>query len=221
MKKDKRNIIILVVVIILVVFSSYFLFTSGMTGRFGANVNKLSASVNSNPNASFYPVITTVINSSGEAVTNSNVGVTINAESIYKIDKLYYSFDLKNWKEKTDFKKDYNITSKLIFTKEMNKKLYIKVANEKGYVSYPYETIINIDKERPIIKTSGFFSDKKVDLKDNYSLSLIQYSNDKINWTTEEISGDSYTINNVNENYKYLRVVDKAGNISKIKRIGD
>ena len=106
MKKDKRNIIILVVVIVLVVFSSYFLFISGITNEFRANVNKLSASVNSSPNASFFPVITTVINSSGEDVTNSNVGITVNAESIYKIDKLYYSFDLKNWKEKSNFKKD-------------------------------------------------------------------------------------------------------------------
>ena len=104
MRKDKRNIIILVVVVVLVVFSSYFLFTSGVTGRFGANVNRLSASVNSNPNASFYPVITTVINSSGEEVTKNNVAVTINAESIYKIDKLYYSVDMKNWKESDEFK---------------------------------------------------------------------------------------------------------------------
>ena len=97
MKKDKRNIIILVVVIVLVVFSSYFLFTTGMTGKFGANVNRLSASVNSNPNASFYPVITTVINSSGEDVTNSNVGITVNAESIYKIDKLYLNLFYFLW----------------------------------------------------------------------------------------------------------------------------
>ena len=220
MKKDKRNIIILVVVIILVVFSSYFLFTSGMTGRFGANVNRLSASVNSNPNSSFYPVVTTVINSSGEDVTNSNVGITINAESIYKIDKLYYSFDLKNWKEESGFKKDYNITSKLVFTKAMNKKLYIKVENEKGYVSYPYETIINIDKEKPSIKTSNFYSDNKAILSDNYELALIQYSNDKLNWTSEKINGNSYTIE-INKNYKYLRIVDKAGNVSKIKKIGD
>lgn len=220
MKKDKRNIIILVVVIILVVFCSYFLFTNGITSEFGANVNRLSASINSNPNVSFYPVITTVINSSGESVTNSNVGVTVNAESIYKIDKLYYSFDLKKWKEKSNFKKDYNITSKLVFTKEMNKKLYIKVENEKGYVSYPYETIINIDKEKPIIKTSNFYSDNKAILKDNYALAFIQYSNDKVNWTYNKISGNSYTIE-IDKSYNYLRVVDKAGNISKIKKIGD
>ena len=221
MKKDKRNIIILIVIAILVVFSSYFLFISGITGEFNANVNKLSASVNSNPNASFYPVITTVINSSGEEVTKNNVAVTINAESIYKIDKLYYSFDMKNWKESDEFKKGYNINYKLVFTKQMNEKLYIKVENEKGYVSYPYETIINIDKEKPVIKTSNFFSDKKAILTDNYDLSLIQYSNDKRNWVNEEISGDNFTINKIKENYKYLRVVDKAGNISKIKKIGD
>ena len=220
MKKDKKNIIILIIIVVLVVFSSYFLFTSGMTGRFGANVNRLSASVNNNPNASLYPVLTTVINSSGEDVTNSNVGITVNAESIYKIDKLYYSFDLKNWKEKSNFKKDYNITSKLIFTKDMNKKLYIKVENEKGYISYPYETIINIDKEKPIIKTSNFYSDNKAILKDNYALAFIQYSNDKVNWTYNKISGDSYTIE-IDNSYKYLRIVDKAGNISKIKKIGD
>ena len=221
MKKEKRNIIIFIIIIILVVFSSYFLFTSGITGKFGANVNRLSASVNSNPNASFYPVITTVINSSGEVVVNNDIGITINAESTYKIDKLYYSFDLKNWKEKTDFKKDYNITSKLVFTKSMCKTLYIKVENEKGYISYPYGTIINIDKEIPSIKTSGFFSDKKVHLKDNNELSLIQYSNDKINWKSKKISGTNYMIKQINENYKYLRVVDKAGNISKVKKIGD
>ena len=220
MKKDKRNIIILIIIVVLVVFSSYFLFTSGMTGRFGANVNRLSASVNNNPNASLYPVLTTVINSSGEDVTNNNVAVTINAESIYKIDKLYYSFDLKNWKEISDFKKGYSITTKLVFTKEMNKKLYIKVENEKGYVSYPYETVINIDREKPVIKTSNFYSDNKAILSDNYELALIQYSNDKLNWTSEKINGNSYTIE-INKNYKYLRIVDKAGNVSKIKKIGD
>ena len=221
MKKEKKYIIIFIIIIILVVFSSYFLFTSGITGMFGANVNRLSASVNSNPNASFYPVITTVINSSGEAVVNNDIAVTINAESIYKIDKLYYSFDLKEWKENNGFKKGFNITSKLVFTESMNKKLYIKVENEKGYVSYPYETVINIDKEKPVIRTSNFFSDKKIDLKDNNELSLIQYSNDKINWKSKRISGTSYTIKQVNQNYKYLRVVDKAGNISKVKKIGD
>lgn len=221
MKKDRRNIIIFIAVIIFVVFSSYFLFISGVTNKFKANVNRLSASIGDDHNSSFYPVITMVINSSGEKVVNEDIAVTITAKSIYKIDKLYYSFDLKKWNEETNFKKDYSITCKLVFTKNMNNKLYIKVENEKGYVSYPYETILNIDKENPIIKTSNFLGDKKVGIEDNNELDLVQYSNDKVNWVSKRIKGKNYTINNINENYKYIRVVDKAGNISKVKKIGN
>lgn len=221
MKKDRRNIIIFIAVIIFVVFSSYFLFISGVTNKFKANVNRLSASIGDDHNSSFYPVITMVINSSGEKVVNEDIAVTITAKSIYKIDKLYYSFDLKKWNEETNFKKDYSITYKLVFTKNMNNKLYIKVENEKGYVSYPYETILNIDKENPIIKTSNFLGDKKVGIEDNNELDLVQYSNDKVNWVSKRIKGKNYTINNINENYKYIRVVDKAGNISKVKKIGN
>ena len=54
---------------------------------------------------------------------------------------------------------------------------------------------------------------------DNYKKELEEKAlNEKLE--SEKINGNSYTIE-INKNYKYLRIVDKAGNVSKIKKIGD
>lgn len=215
MRKDKRNLLILFVIVILVVFSSYFLFASGITGKLKGNVLKLDASLNDEVNASFLPVITMVINSSGEKIVNSDVAVTIIAESNYKTDKVYYSFDMENWTNATiENKGSDNITAKIVFDKTMNEIVYIVAENERGYKSYAYKTLVNIDKETPYIgvnKTTLIASD-------NVGLSKVQYSNDKVNWDSTYITGTETTLSK-DVSYSYVRVVDLAGNISEIKEI--
>lgn len=220
MKKDKKNLIVLVIALVLVVFSSYLLFASGITGKLSASANKMTASLDDNPNASYYPVITMLINSSGERLVNENVAITVEAEGNYKVDKVYYSYDKKTWNEgnavKIDAKKS---VFKIIFSQSMNEKVYIVVENEKGYRSYPYETIVNIDKEKPSVGVSNYFEKVIINASDDLELSKVQYSNDKINW--EEIVVDGKDISIQGENYSYVRVVDTAGNISNIKKIGN
>lgn len=220
MKKDKRNIIILFLIMIVIVLTSYFLFVNGTTNKIKASLNKLEANVNNNANTSDYPVITMVINSSGEKLVNEDVAITVIAESTYKIDKIYYSYDKQKWYDnvyEADFGKNANI--RLAFDKTMDDVLYIKVENEKGYQSYVYETRINIDKEKPTLELNKNNESIIISATDNVGLASIQYSNDKENWDNEDISGEKITITKNDFAYKYIRVVDSAGNISKIKEI--
>mgnify|MGYP004631647427 CR=1 FL=1 len=96
MKKEKRNILILSFVIILVIIFSYLMFISGTTNKLRATLNRKNV-YNKENNASFYPIINMVINSSGESLVNSDVTLNIIGESIYNIDKVYYSYDGKKW----------------------------------------------------------------------------------------------------------------------------
>lgn len=214
MRKDKINILILFLIMVIVTLFSYFLFTSGITSRLGANVDRLSGSLSNNINPSNYPIITMVVNSSGERLVNTDVTITVFAQSNYKIDKAYYSFDNKTWYDVDYFKKDNNITTKIIFKKAINKDVFIKVQNEKGYSSYAYKTHVNIDNEIPQIEVSN----SKINAVDNYSLSSIQYSLDGINYDDYEVSGKKVSLDK-NTYYNYVRAVDKAGNISLVKQV--
>ena len=215
MKKEKRNVLILLFIVILVVIFSYLIFISGTTNKLKASINR-QKKVNTNSNASFYPVIKMVINSSGESLVNSDVALNIIGESIYTIDKVYYSYDGKKWYNNYySFSSGKEANIKLVFKETMNKKVYIKIENEMGYQSYPYETIINIDKEKPTIKINS----NNVLISDNHELSSILLSNDNINYEEIKISGKKHTLN-INEiNYNYIKAVDMAGNISDLKKI--
>lgn len=216
MKKDKRYVIILFLIMFVIILTSYFLFISGTTNKIKASLNKLDASV-SDGNVSDYPVIKMVINSSGERLVNEDVSITIISESIYKIDKVYYSYDKQKWYDDIDeasFGKESNV--RLVFDKTMNENLYIKVENEKGYQSYIYETKINIDKEKPKITVN---KNNEIEVSDNVGLKSIQYSNDNINWETMEVSEKKVSLTKNNFEYKYIRVVDTSGNISAVKEV--
>ena len=214
MQKDKRNILILVIIIVIIIIVSYFMFTSGTTGNIKASIEKLSAQ-SGDYNVSDLPVIDLVINSSGEKYVNTDVAITVNASSKYKIDKLYYSYDLEHFKEVKDDLDDTEITSKIVFSDTMNEKVYIIAENEKGYRSYAYETLVKIDKENPKVKVSKDGNDVVIKASDNNELKYIQYSSDGVNWTDEETSGEEITMTKENFDYKYVRVVDMVGNISK------
>lgn len=220
MKKDRRNILILFLIIMVMILTSYFLFVSGTTSKIKASLNKMESNFNEEPNVSDYPIITMVINSSGEKLVNEDVAITIKANSNYKIDKIYYSYDKEKWYNdayETMYGKEANF--KLLFTDTMNKMVYIKVENEKGYQSYVYETRINIDKNIPDIKVRGNGKEITISLTDNVGLSSIQYSLDGINWDEEEISGKKVTLRKENFKYKFIRTVDLSGNISDIKEV--
>lgn len=219
MQKDKRNILIFIVVLVIIVFASYFIFTSGTTTKIKGSVERLTATIDQDVNASDLPVINYVVNSSGENLVNTDVAITVNASSIYKINKVEYSFDLDNWQEVKEDINDKEVSVKIVFNKTINKKVYIRIINEKGYSSYAYETIVNIDKEKPTLDLEKNNENIVIKANDNVGLSSIQYSNDKENWEDEDISGEEITLTKSNFEYKYVRAVDSVGNISKIKEI--
>lgn len=219
MKKDKKNLFIFIIIIVCVIVFSYFLFFSGITEKLRASATGITASVDKDIKKEDLPVINSVINSSGNSVVNSNVVLNVTASSIYKITKVEYSFDLKDWKKISGNFNRNNIDAKIIFTKTMDKKIYIRVTNDHGYRSYPYKTSVKIDKESPVIEIGDFESDTVIKVKDNVEISSIQCSSDKLNWEDFDVSGQEVTITKTLSSGTYLRAVDSAGNISKIKEV--
>ena len=219
MKKDKKNLFIFIIIIVCVIVFSYFLFFSGITEKLRASATGITANVDKDVKKEDLPVINSVINSSGNSVVNSNVVLNVTASSIYKITKVEYSFDLKNWKKISGNFNRNNIDAKIIFTKTMDKKIYIRVTNDHGYRSYPYKTSVKIDKESPVIEIGDFESDTVIKVKDNVEISYIQCSSDKLNWEDFDVSGQEVTITKTLSSGTYLRAVDSAGNISKIKEV--
>lgn len=219
MKKDKKNLFILIIIILCVIVLSYLLFFSGITNKLKGSVNGLSASLNDNVNQNDLPIINSVINSSGETLVNTDVAIIINASSIYNITKMEYSFDLKKWKEIDGSYNTKNINAKLVFKDDMDKMLYIRATNEKGYQSYAYKTAIKIDKTAPKIIVGKYKDDTIIKASDLNKVSSIQYSSDKLNWEDFDVSGDEVTITKTLSSGTYLRAVDSAGNISKIKEV--
>ena len=219
MKKDKKNLFIFIIIIVCVIVFSYFLFFSGITEKLRASATGITANVDKDVKKEDLPVINSVINSSGNSVVNSNVVLNVTASSIYKITKVEYSFDLKDWKKISGNFNRNNIDAKIIFTKTMDKKIYIRVTNDHGYRSYPYKTSVKIDKESPVIEIGDFESDTVIKVKDNVEISSIQCSSDKLNWEDFDVLGQEVTITKTLSSGTYLRAVDSAGNISKIKEV--
>lgn len=219
MKKDKKNVFIFIIIIVCVIVFSYFLFFSGITEKLRASATGITANVDKDVKKEDLPVIKSVINSSGNSVVNSNVVLNVTASSIYKITKVEYSFDLKDWKKISGNFNRNNIDAKIIFTKTMDKKIYIRVTNDHGYRSYPYKTSVKIDKESPVIEIGDFESDTVIKVKDNVEISSIQCSSDKLNWEDFDVSGQEVTITKTLSSGTYLRAVDSVGNISKIKEV--
>ena len=219
MKKDKKNLFIFIIIIVCVIVFSYFLFFSGITEKLRASATGITANVDKDVKKEDLPVINSVINSSGNSVVNSNVVLKVTASSIYKITKVEYSFDLKDWKKISGNFNRNNIDAKIIFTKTMDKKIYIRVTNDHGYRSYPYKTSVKIDKESPVIEIGDFESDTVIKVKDNVEISSIQCSSDKLNWEDFDVSGQKVTITKTLSSGTYLRAVDSVGNVSKIKEV--
>lgn len=215
----KKNIIIFLIVLLLIISISYFMTFFGVTDKLRGEVYELKVATKEGRYTSDLPVISMVVNSSGGRIVNDSVALTISAESNCNIKRLEYSTDLKSW---TTVSKDFNnkkIITKIVFDNFIYGNVYIRVINEKGYRSYAYETSVKIDKSIPSLKVYNENGDTIIKVNDNIMLASIQYSNDKINWDEEEIFGEAITLRKNNINYKYVRAVDIAGNISLIKKI--
>lgn len=219
MRKDKRNILIFVIVLIVIVIISYLMFSSGITSKLKANAQGLTAGLDNNVKATDLPVINEVVNSSGSKLVNTDVALIVSASSNHNINKVEYSYDLKNWKEVKEKVDDKEITTKIVFSKTMNKKVYIRVQNNRGYKSYAYYATVNIDKEIPTLRIKKEGNGVVIYAKDNIGLSSVQYSNDKLNWVSQRVSGEEVVLRKENFDYKYTRVVDTVGNISEVKSV--
>lgn len=213
MRKDVRNLIIFIMISVVVAISSYFLFSNGIADKILGSINKLKASVNGNEgNIEDYPVITYLLNTSGEKEVNTDVVVTINASGKDEITDFEYSFDKKTWyKDFQDIKTGKQASARKIFTDTMNKAVYFKVTNKYGYRSYYSKTIVNIDKEKPVIERGLSL----IIATDNSLIDKVQYSNDLINWEDYDFE-DIKEISLGKIDYKYVRAVDKSGNISEV-----
>lgn len=215
MQKDKKNVFIFIIIILLVVVASYFLFSSGTSDIIKASIRKLRATANlTQGNTEEYPVINMVINSSGGEYVNTDVAITINATCNYNIENIEYSFDKETWNEATDATYGKEAKAKLVFTKSINKTLYIRVRNELGYSSYYFDTPVKIDKDKPVVKISN----NVITVTDNNGVSNLQYSNDGITWEDDVQDGSSLISKDL-VSYKYVRAVDIVGNISSVKEI--
>lgn len=217
----KKNIIIFFITFLIVVLASYFMFSFGITDKIKGSIYEARIGTKEGKYTSDLPVINMIINSSGKRIVNDSVTLTVIAKSNCNIKRLEYSVDLKKWKVLKDDLNDKNISTKIVFNDHIYGNVYIRVINEKGYSSYAYETSVRIDKTSPSLNVHKDDKDIIINANDNKMLSSIQYSNDMINWDDEEVSAESIILRKNNLSYKYVRVVDEAGNISEIKKIDD
>lgn len=215
----KENIIILLIITLFVVLTSYFLYNLGITEKLVGNINSIIEKNNKDISVSDLPVINMVYNSSGQDVTNTNVSITVNAKSNYNIVKLEYSYDLKNWISKDKEYNSKNINDSIIFSDQINKDIYIRVINEKGYKSYAYKTKVNIDKEKPILSIIKKDNDIIINASDNNNLKYLEYSSDLINWNRYIVDNKKTISIKTIDNSIYYRAVDIAGNISDVEII--
>ena len=217
--KNKKVVFVLVVIISII--SSYFLFNFGITSKLLGAVSGINIKDYSYQNSDNYPSIDLVINSTGEKLVNEDASITLYASSKYKITKFLYSLDKKNYNEFDFDYRNNNYVGKLDFLGTFNSNIYIKVLNEKGYSSYVYETKINIDKQKPTFKYKVVNNSIQVNAKDNFNLSSIQCSKDGYNYEDNLVNGNSLLMVLKRKTCNYIRVVDKAGNISETKKIED
>ena len=87
------------------------LYSYGITDKVSANIEGYTHVVK-NVNYSDLPVITSIINSSGEEYTNSDVAIIVNAEGKYDLKKLEYSFDLREKYEEMILNEFKNVSTK-------------------------------------------------------------------------------------------------------------
>ncbi len=213
--------IIFVIVLIISLFCSYFLFKSGITSKLLGTISGINTNDYSYKNSDNYPSIDLVINSTGEKLVNEEASIIVYASSNYKITKFLYSVDKNKYNEFAFEYKDGNYIGKLDFLGTINSNIYIKVINEKEYSSFVYETKVNIDKQKPSVDYKIKNGNVHINAKDNLALSSIQCSLDEYNYNDNFVNDKNILLVLKSNNCKFIRAVDKAGNISEIKKIED
>ena len=205
-KKKTYIIMISLFIIFLFVFSLLF---KNVFVKLSGDLTFVSKNdyLKQNPNS--YPVIVNVFNSSGGKVTNNDVALTINARSLYNIIGLEYSFDLNNWYKIDKKFNSKEINEKIVFRNSMDKMVYIRVENNLNLKSYPYETYVKIDKEKPVINLLN----NEIIASDNDNIYKLQYFNDLSDYTEEDVYSKKINTSETKE-CDYVRAVDMAGNIS-------
>ncbi|MEG2620532.1 MAG: hypothetical protein RSA10_00340 [Bacilli bacterium] len=222
MKKNVFNIICLGLSAVLITLFSYFLYVGGITENISLFLSKIKANANISENVSSnYPRIDLFVNSSGEKITNEDLVLIVNSSDDIKISKAEYSFDKQRWFDDFD-EETYGKESvvKKVFRENIDKKVYLRVTNNKGYSSYVIQTIVNVDKTKPVVNLQKKGNEVLVTAKDNVGITQVQYSYDNLIWndfTDVKFNGKDVTVNILKEKATFIRVVDKAGNISKIK----
>ncbi len=145
MVKTRRNFLLLIMLLIISVVSCFTLIQTGVLNKIEGNVSNAIEKEDYN----IKPKITMLINSSGENKVNEDVVLTIDAMSDVKIDKIEYSMDKENWLESDDLtydKEKDKYISRIIFTKNINKTVYVRAVDEYNNVSYYQSTVVNIEK---------------------------------------------------------------------------
>ncbi|MEE0699542.1 MAG: hypothetical protein U0M66_03030 [Bacilli bacterium] len=221
MRKTRRNIFIFIIVLIALIAFSYYLFKSGATDKIKGQISRMTAFVRPAKGPDDYPVINSVFNSSGERMVNDDVALTVFVSGKDKITDVSYSFDKKKWfNDVLEAEYGNEASVKIVFKKTMNKTVYVRAQNERGYKSYFYETKVMIDKEKPTINVSSKHNKNIISAKDNFGILKLQYSNDAITWIDEDANNELAVIKE-GLGYSYVRAVDVVGNISEIKKIND
>lgn len=220
MKNRKKMIIFAWAFILLVSAVNYIIVANGVSKRlYGAVIEKKSLDIKTVSRKS--PKINLVVNSSGEKVVNENVSINVISDKEDDVTKLLYSFDLSKWKQSKNCKvSEESSICKISFKNNMNKTVYVRVVNSYGKSSYYSKTKVIIDKKKPKINYSKTKNTTIFRVSDNYNVDKLQYSNDLVNWDTEQLeSANKLVIEKDDFSYKYVRVVDLAGNISKVIKI--
>ena len=213
--------IVFIFIILTSLVSSFLLFNLGITSKLLGTITGINAQDYTYQNSNNYPYIDLVINSTGEKLVNEESSIIVFASSKYKITKFLYSLDKQNYKEFDFYYDGDKYIGKLDFLGTFNSDIYIKVENEQKYSSYVYTTKINVDKQKPMIEYNIKNNNIHIYAKDNLKLSSIQCSLDGYNYNDNIINEKNILMILKKESCNYIRTVDKAGNISEVKKITD
>lgn len=213
--------IVFIFIILTSLVSSFLLFNLGITSKLLGTITGINTQDYTYQNSDNYPYIDLVINSTGEKLVNEESSIIVFASSKYKITKFLYSLDKQNYKEFDFYYDGDKYIGKLDFLGTFNSDIYIKVENEQKYSSYVYTTKINVDKQKPMIEYNIKNNNIHIYAKDNLKLSSIQCSLDGYNYNDNIINEKNILMILKKESCNYIRTVDKAGNISEVKKITD
>ena len=124
----------------------YTLFSTGLLMNISSEMGKLtgSALIDKNDNK---PVILEVISSSGGEKVSEDVVLFVDVIDEAKIKSIEYSLDNITWNKIDRISYDDGVvTGKVVFTKNMNNKVYLRAVNEYDNVSEHRVVNVHIEK---------------------------------------------------------------------------